>query len=442
MAKSKPAVTFKSRPKPLILCGLGLALGPTLMSLAMPAALAQKVAPPKASNPIPAALPFAPPAITIPLGPLGYKLPRSAPPYESSPSEELYFVDSDHILVTFRIPELLERLPDCPPNDEDRTIHAVILDLPSGKVEAAANWRLHDQLQYLWPLSGGRFLVRQHSRLMVTDAELKLHPFLKPVSRLESVQVSRDGRYVVVETAFERHTSAAHQTLIESLKLKGVPTPKEDVRVMVVDSERRTVIAESREPQVIPMRLIRDGYVETVRRRSSRWALHYVPFGGVSRTVIEFTSKCEPQMEVLNADALLLENCPTTGGGNGLLALSLEGKPLWSIRPDRALAIPHLTLSPAANAVALSRIRLANPVDMWISVIHDENIVGQQIDLLDATTGKIQLEAMASPARIYGQDYALSPDGQRLAVLKTDRVQVFEVQQPPVISTISEAEQK
>jgi hypothetical protein len=438
MAKATRRGTFESRLQRATLLRWGTALGLTLVSVCV-AAAAQKVEPGK--TPEAAAMATDRPAVTIALGPLGYKLPRSAPPYESSPSEEMYFIDSDHLLVTFRIPELLERLPDCPPNDEDRTIHAVILDLPSGRVEAAANWRLHDHLQYLWPLSGGRFLVRQHSRLLVTDAELKLHPFLKPVSQLESVQVSRDGRFVVVETDFERHTAAEHQKLVESAKAKGA-APKEDVRVMVVDSERRTVIAESREPQAISMKLIRDGYVETVRRRPNRWELQYVPFGGASRTVIEFTSKCEPQMEVLNADALLIENCPTTGGGNGLLALSLEGKPLWSLRPDRALAIPHLSLSPAGNAVALSRIRLANPVDMWISVLHDENIRGQQIDLLDATTGKIEMEALASPARIYGQDYALSPDGQRLAVLKTDRVQVFEVQRAPESSAIREAGQK
>jgi hypothetical protein len=371
------------------------------------------------------------PATTIALEPLGYKIPRAAPPYEFSPSEELYFIDSDHILVTFRIPELLDRLPDCPPTDEDRTIHAVLLDINSGRVEAAANWRLHDHLQYLWPLSGGRFLVRQHNRLMVTDPMLQLHPFLRPVMPLESVQVSRDGRFVVVETAMERHTSADHQKLVGAAKLKHLPLPKEDVRVMVVDSEHKTVVAESREPQAIPVHLIRDGYVETVPHHSNRWDLRYVPFGETPKTVIEFSSKCDPQMQVMNSDTLVIVNCPTTGGGNGLLALSLEGKPLWSIRPDRGLAIPHFTLSAGGNAIALSRIRLANPVDMWISVIHDENILGQQIDLLDAASGKVRMEAFAKPARIYGQDYALSPDGQRLAVLKTDQVEVFAVPQPP-----------
>ena len=68
---------------------------------------------------------------------------------------------------------------------------------------------------------------------------------------------------------------------------------------------------------------------------------------------------------------------------------------------------------------------------MWISVIHDENILAQQIDLLDATSGKVRMEALAKPARVYGQDYALSPDGQRLAVLKTDQVEVYDVPPAP-----------
>jgi len=400
------------------------------MFLWVPSAVCQKAATTTGLTATPAPS-FISPATTIALEPLGYKLPRAAPPYEFSPSEEMYFVDPDHLLVTFRVPELLDRLPDCPPTDEDRTIHAVLLDVSSGRVEAAANWRLHDHLQYLWPLSGGRFLVRQHNRLMVTDPSLKLHPFLRPVMPLESVQVSQDGKFVVVETAMERHNAADHQKLVDEAKLKGTPPPKEDVRVLVVDSERRTVVAESRETQAIPMHLIRDGYVDVVPHHSNRWQLRYATFGSEPKTVIEFASKCDPQMQVLNSDTLVIVNCPTTGGGNGLLALSLEGKPLWSIRPDRSLAIPHFTLSAGGNTVALSRIRLANPVDMWVTVIHDDNILGQQIDLLDATSGKVRMEALAKPARIYGQDYALSPDGQRLAVLKTDQVEVYDVPPPP-----------
>jgi hypothetical protein len=414
-----------------ILCTALLLLGGSL-------AIGQQATGNGSAAPPPAPLP----SIHIDLEPLGYKVPKTAAPYELSPPEGLYFIDSQHILITFRIAELMKRLPDCPKSDDDRTIHAVVLELPSGRIAAAANWRLHDHLPYIWPLSDGRFLVRQRNRLMVTDATMKLHPFLRPVARLESVQVSHDGKLVIVETEMERHAAEEHNKLAEQAQGKKAAPPTEDVRLMVVDAERRSVIAESREPRAIALQLIRDGYVETVPRRWSRWELRYVPFGGASKSIAEFNSKCEPRLDVLSSNAVILTNCPSSNGGNGVMALTLEGKPLWTIGTDRNLAVPRLTSSTDGGAVALSRLRLAAPADMRLPTIKEDNILGQQIDLFDAASGKIRLEASASPARVYGQDYALSPDGQKLAVLKTDKVEIFDVPPAQAMSAIASSTHK
>jgi hypothetical protein len=401
-----------------------------VMSVA-PALCQQAMTKKSYASPLP---PPPPPSIHIDLQPLGYRVPKTAAPYELSPPEGLYFVDADHILITFRIADLMQRLPDCPPGDEDRTIHAVVLELPSGRITAAANWRLHDHLQYLWPLSGGRFLVRQRNRLMVTDPSMKLHPFLRPVSRLESVQVSQDGKMLIVETEMERHSAEDHIKIVQQAHDKKAPSPPEDVRVMVVDTEKRSVIAESREPRSISLHLIRDGYVETVPHHWGRWELRYVPFAGIPKSIAAFGSKCEPKLDILNSDAVLVTNCPTANGGNGVMALSLEGKPLWTVGSNRNLAVPRFTSSTDGGAVVLSRLKLANPVDMQMPTVKEANIVGQQIDLFDAASGKIRLEASAWPVRVYGQDYALSPDGQKLAVLKTDKVEIFDVQPAPTPS--------
>ena len=383
------------------------------------------VPPPVAASPAPTPLA---PAIHIDLGPLGYRVPRTSAPYELSPAEGLYFVDADHILITFRIADLMPRLPDGLPSDEDRMIHAVVLELPSGRITAAANWRLHDHLQFIWPMSGGRFLVRQRNRLMVTDASMRLHPFLRPAMRLASVQVSQDGKTLIVETEMERHSAEEHKRVLEQAREKKLAPPAEDVRVMVVDTERRSVIAESREQGAIPLHLIRDGYVEVVPRRWGRWELRYVPFNGAAKSLATFSSKCEPKVDILNSDAVLVANCPSVVGGNGVMALSLESKPLWTVGSDRNLAAPRFTASSDGGTVALSRLKVAEPVDIRMPTVREANIVGQQIDLFDAASGKVRLEATAWPARVYGQDYALSPDGQKLAVLKTDKVEIFDVQ--------------
>ena len=77
----------------------------------------------------------------------------------------LHFIGDKHLLVTFEARALLKRIPGDPPDDQDRNIRALLLELPSGRILARTDWRLHDRGQYLWNLGHGRFLLRLHNTL-------------------------------------------------------------------------------------------------------------------------------------------------------------------------------------------------------------------------------------------------------------------------------------
>ena len=57
--------------------------------------------------------------------------------------------------------QLFQRLPECTPDHQDRVMHAMILEIASGKVITEADWFLHDRRRYLWPLAPGKFLLRK-----------------------------------------------------------------------------------------------------------------------------------------------------------------------------------------------------------------------------------------------------------------------------------------
>ena len=119
------------------------------------------------------------PDLRIPVEPLGYMAPSSFYLTARLSSISLDFIDKDHLLFTFRLPGLMTRLPNEPPDDEDQTIRAVVVELPSGNVTAKTDWRMHDRSRYLWRLAEGRFLVRQRSSLFLTDPSLELRPYLE-----------------------------------------------------------------------------------------------------------------------------------------------------------------------------------------------------------------------------------------------------------------------
>ena len=82
---------------------------------------------------------------------VGYRQPSRIERLTDEASVSLDFVDATHLLLTFNPRKLLKRVHGCRPTHDDRMIHAVVLESPSGKMISEANCYRHDQRRYLWP---------------------------------------------------------------------------------------------------------------------------------------------------------------------------------------------------------------------------------------------------------------------------------------------------
>src|SRR5580698_10405646 len=72
----------------------------------------------------PKAEPGPPPAVRIDVAPFGYMPPSKFYLAARLACATLDFIDSDHLLFTFREGGLIPRLPDDPPDDEDQIVRA------------------------------------------------------------------------------------------------------------------------------------------------------------------------------------------------------------------------------------------------------------------------------------------------------------------------------
>ena len=159
-------------------------------------------------NPIAAHARGPEPALRIPLQALGFNTVSSRYLLDGATMLTVNYVDKDHLLVTFGVSRLMKRLPDCPPEDEDRLVKAVLLELPTAKVLAETEWRFHDLGQYLWDLGGGTFMLRQREVLttftpldgLASGGTFELHPFLKFDRRIEAIVVSAGHDLISIET--------------------------------------------------------------------------------------------------------------------------------------------------------------------------------------------------------------------------------------------------
>lgn len=368
------------------------------------------------------------PDLRIPVAPLGYIAPSSFYLIARLSSVTLDFVDNDHLLFTFRTPGLMKRLPDASPNDEDQMIRADVIELPTGTVVSKADWRMHDRMRYLWRLINGSFLVRQRSSLFVMDRSLELKPFISSEMPLESVQISPDRSTMAIE-AQAKHQDRQTLASISGEFLDPAGDAKA-VQVFILHVADRTVIARGEVLNAVEIPLLGDGNLRVISgKQNNKWLIRYVPFKGDSRDLTEVESACHPSEQAVSRDVALIFACPKSGNDHIVSAINLDGKILWQQRWESRYIWPTLQLTQDGSRFAYSSLQVSHPVGI-MDPVDETNITHQMVGVFDTQTGQVRLVKNANPILSAGQNYALSPDGLRFAILRDGAIEIYNL--PPV----------
>jgi len=377
------------------------------------------------------------PDLRIPVAPLGYVAPNSFYLISRLSSVSLDFIDDNHLLFTFRVPGLMKRLPECPPGDEDQSIRAVVVKLPEGEVVSQADWRMHDHSRYLWRLDNGRFLVRQRSTLFSTDKSLALEQYIHSETPLASVQISPDRKVMVVEAEAKKE---AHKTVASTAPTLGAPdTDAKPIQLFVLRTETRDVIAHSEALDAVEVPLVSEGYLQALAAKQGKWMIRYRPFKGEPQPLAEVDSTCHPTVETLSKDVSLVIACPRSGSDHIVTAVNLEGKKLWEQKWESRYIWPTFQLAQDGSRFAFSSLEVAHPVST-MDPIDESNIVNQMVGVFDTHTGHLDLVKTASPILSAGQNYALSANGQQVAILREGAIEVYRL--APVASEAAPTPEK
>lgn len=365
----------------------------------------------------------------IPVAPLGYLNPSRSTLLDRESSVSLDFIDDGRLLFTFHKLGLLQRSPDGRPEDEDRLIHAVVIDLATQRVTTEADWRVHDQQRYLWPLGRGSFFVRKRDTLFLTDAALALRPYAQFPGDLRALQLSPDGSLFVAQ-------SDAPPSKPDPEKNPGKPEaggdapflPPRSVEIRVIRTATRETVAVSHARVPLRLPLGPDGLIEILSGKGAQWTVHYNPFGGAPRTLTKVDSACRPSFNFLGGGRLMMHVCPASLESLVAIGMDMSGNRLWTCRWDTTHVWPFLARDGAGSRFAYGFMVLSRPA-ATPSSFSGGDVVGQEVDVLDAATGSLLLHAQASPVIDAGQNFALSPDGRRFAILHGGAIEVFDL--PP-----------
>ena len=420
------------------------------------------------------------PDVSIPSGPLGFAPP--APYYIGSRIAQvsLNFLDEDHLLFTFRVPGLISRVhassaqtpgdePSVDKEHNERHIRAVVLALPNGKVTAEALWRLHDNAPYLYPLKNQKFLLRDRNTVKIGDAGLHLDLFLRFPGTVRNLEMGPDQSLLVANTSEPpapkkadvetRAKSSLYQPSSQGSQPETSQTvapessnasssdsspssssssssQANDDQVEAADQDLlrilrmddRAVMLFSRVEGIRHVPIDAEGFYEALRGSGTSWQISFQDFHGSSTPLEPIESTCSPALDVMAPGIVLASSCPV-GGGRQIAAITRDKRLLWSfvVPPTRVWAL--LMHSENGQRIARETLDVTHAVGPNYP-LDVEDIRAQTVQVYELGTGKIDLTVPASPILDGGGNFALSPSGNKLAVLNAGAIQIYNL--PPI----------
>lgn len=387
-----------------------------------------------------AAAPSSPPprlVVRIPVGSLGFEPPsRFYMPYRM-PAATLDFLDATHLLFTFHVAELMHREPGDTDGDQDQTVRALVLSVPQGKTLARTEWRLHDRGRYLWALGDGRFVLRIRSDLLLGGDSLKLQSYLNPEGTLISVQLSPDARTMIAE--YSKPAPPAYG----DGRPAGAPTlggdaprfpsaPPQRYTLLLVDTVTAQAQRVSDLHAAVEMPMVEGGFLSEQQDQGKKWTIQLTSFAGASRQAATVESTCQPSLAPLSEHAFLVENCLPFSDDRLVQAFDLAGHKLWEHVWQSRFTWGSFGYDTTGRRFAYESVEMDH-VSGALEPVDPSSILGQPVGVFDIANGDLATVLNADPVLTAGENYALSPDGDELAILRDGAIEIYALPPAPAL---------
>jgi hypothetical protein len=387
--------------------------------------------------------------LRIPLEPLGFQPLSSQFLLAGSSLFTVHYVDDQHLLLTFTVRRLLSRVPDDPPDDQDRNVDALLLELPTGKVIARTSWRFHDHGQYLWSLGHGRFLLRVRDTLttfapllnLPTGQPFRERPLISSNRRIRAVLPSPEGSLLIVETVARTPSAARPKTPLFGPTPAPPPVPV-DPNAVQINFYRLSVSNEASD-EIQPraagaghassagsIATTSAGYLDIIDQGRQHWAFDFDSYAGKKSELAPFDSACRPSPIFVSRSEFIAFGCRSGNTRQLLGAFNMRGEEMWQQNLFGDYLAPSLAFAPSSGRFAFSRILVhTSPIAPDESLIPEE-LTGQSIIVYQTSSGKQVLRTECSPVERAGQNFALAPNGLSLAVIHAEAIEIYTL--PPL----------
>lgn len=365
------------------------------------------------------------PALRIPLESLGYQPPTQEFLLAGGSMLTVHFVDKDHILVTFGLRRLMKREIDPSPNDADHMVGAFLVELPSGKVVARTEWRVHDRGQYLWDLGHGRFLLRIRDRLTMLAPMEGSEPFReRPILTIDRhiimVLVSANSDLLTVETTNRAAGPGEASDIYGGALTPGDNAPVQLNFYRMIETQGQLLFSfagaiRTRAALALPMTSA--GFLEVLQGRKDTWMFNFDEYSGKVDELAAWDTSCFPRSTFVGHSEFVALGCRGSDDKHQFAGFNLKGEQMWQQGFFDYYIAPVFVFAPSAGRFALGRTILGAPIDPEVPVPASA-VTTQEVRVYQTYSGKQIFRADCSPVQRAGQNFSLSADGMQLAVIR------------------------
>ncbi len=329
------------------------------------------------------------------------------------------YLGSGELLFTFNPHKLVPRSPN-EYDDVARVIRAVVINLDGKTVTHTVDWRVPDGGQYLWPVGPDHVVVHIGNELRMYGPGLSLEQKMLIDGRLSFLRVSPDGKLLAVGVIRERHSRQVHRQLEES----SSDAPEEDLAIHVVDDSFKPIGELLRTSSSAPPVLTDAGEVRALPDGHQRWLIQEETWDRHSRKIATVASSCAVTMVALRADLLFVRGCDVHVRSRWYRAIRMDGHTVLKGEVSGKY-IEAAVLAHESTATFVLATAKAGDTVLTGAPFHGSDLASETIGVYGANNGKRIFAAnVASPAPTK-QTFALSPEGDRLAVLQGNEISFY-----------------
>jgi len=346
----------------------------------------------------------------IPVDAIGYQAPNRHYLASRLSTTTLDFIDDDHLLFTFHYRNLMNRSTQGTNSrqggnsGEEEIVRATVINLSNNDIDVQNDWRMYDHGRYLWPLSDGRFLVRQGNKILMTSSDLQLDPLLEEDRPIVFFEVSPGGELLELQTR----------------------KPDNTVALQIIQRKNGSVIERADIAAPIDLPLSDDGILDAKAFGNNTWGIRTRSFFGGQREITRVISSCQPSLKALYTDKVLVTTCKDTEGNHVMQLYSVDGKKVWSMKWDKKEMWPSFAFSRAETYLAVSFLRTEGKPQEDDSD-EDTTIGGQEVTLVDLSTGTPIARLSMTPVLSDERNFAISPSSHKFAILQGSAIKVFQI---------------